>query len=151
VRRPIVLATVAAAPVVLYLWAFVYAVAYAAIRPTPVWWRAAFALGRTGDLSWLVLLRAVGVLIVSIPFAIAIARLYRGLAVPVALAVAAMAWGTVEASTLVQEFGSAGPYIRGLLFANSLELLGFLPILVWLVRCFGCSKRTLDDSLSDVP
>jgi hypothetical protein len=140
-RHPIVLTAVAAGLVVLYLFAFLYMVAFVAIQPTPVWWRSAFGTHRSAELSWLFSFHAAGVVLVSVPFAFVIAHVYRRLGVAVACVVTLVVWGTVDASSMTDAFKSTAFGARGFWIANSLELLGSLPAFVWLVQHLPSNNR----------
>jgi len=140
-RRPLVLTSVAAVLVVLYLLAFVYMVAFVAIQPTPVWWRSAFGTHRGAELAWLFSFHAAGVVLVSLPFAFVITRAYRHLGVAVACVVALVTWGTIDASFMSDAFKSAAFGARGFWIADSVELLGSLPVLVWLMQRLPSNNR----------
>ena len=140
-RRPIVLTAVAAGLVFLYLVAFVYMVAFVAIQPTPAWWQNAFGTHRSAQLAWLLSFHAAGVVLVSLPFAFVIARVYPRLGIAVACVVTAVIWGTIDASLVIDAFTSAAFGARGFWIANSVELLGALPALVWLMQRLPSNNR----------
>lgn len=139
-RRVIILTGVAAGLVVLYLMVFAYVVAFVAIQPTPSWLRETFTTRQTEDLTWLFTSRMVAFVLASVPFAFVIARVYRRVGVPVAIAVAAIVWATVEASSLIQSLGDTENYVRSFIIADSVELLATLPLLVWLIQHLPSNK-----------
>jgi hypothetical protein len=141
VRRDLVLTAVAAGLVVLYLVAFVYMVAFVAIQPTPVWWQNGFGTDRSAQLAWLFSFHAAGVVLVSIPFAFVIARVYRRFGVLVACVVTLVVWGTIDASLMADALKGAAFGARGFWIADSVELLGSLPALVWIMQRLPSNHR----------
>ena len=139
-RQLIVLIGVAAGLYVLYMLAYVYVTAFIAIHATPMWWRGSFSADRTATLWWLSIADLVGLILVSIPFALAIDRLCGRVAVRVALGVATITWITIEAPFLVG-LGNKALYVRTFQIAASLELLGTLPIIVWLIQRLPSNYR----------
>jgi hypothetical protein len=145
-RRPIVLTAAAAVLLVLYMFALAFMVGFLVNRPaTPVWWRNAFGT-RLGELAWLSSFHAAGVLLVSLPFAFVIARVYRRLGVALACVITLVTWGTTAASFIADALKSdtlrsATFGARGILIANSIEILVSLPVLVWLMQRLPSNNR----------
>jgi hypothetical protein len=123
------------------MYAFVCMVAFVAFQQTPVWWLNAFATFRSGRLAWLFSFHAAGAVLVSTPFAFIIARVYRRFGVLVASVITLVVWGTIEASLMSDAFKSGAFGARGFWIADSVELLGFLPALVWLAQHLPSNNR----------
>jgi MFS family permease len=140
-RRVAVLAGVAAALFILYMLAYVYLAAFVATFLPPTWWRSLSSDHRTGILSWFFVADFVGLVLISIPFAFVIDRVYGRTAVPVALGVTALTWFTVEASSLVQSLSGNAQYVRNFQIAESAELLTVLGLLVWIVQRLPSNNR----------
>jgi hypothetical protein len=117
-------------------------VAFVAAQTAPTWWTALFPTYRSGALTWLVLLHVAGVLLLSLPFAFAIDRVFRPYGMWVALAVAIVIACVIEVPSLIEGLKSTAFYIKGFWVVDTVELISVLPALVYIVRRLT-SKETL--------
>jgi hypothetical protein len=140
-RRAIFLLALAAALTYLYLVVFAYMVAFVAAQPTPTWWSGLFPTHRSGTLTWLVLFHAAGILLISLPFAIAIDRAFRRQGIWVASALTIVVAGLVEVPAVVDGFKGTTFFVKGFWIFDAMELIGVLPAQVYLVRRYISNNR----------
>jgi hypothetical protein len=133
VRRAMILVAAASAIFVAYLVTLTYAIAYAAMRPTPAWWRGLYTVQRTADLSWILGANAIAVLLASLPIAIVVAMAFRHLALPVAWTIGVLILFTLGLSSF-DGFGGLSTLNRGVAVLTALEFLASLPVIVWLLQ-----------------
>jgi hypothetical protein len=132
VRRIIVLGVVAIGLVYLYVLALVYGIGVNAAQRVPSWWSEIFPM--RSALSWALISHFVVVLLVSLPFAWAIVRVYGRLSIAVSLGVALLIWGLFEAPLTLDALRSGGLFSKGLWLADTVQFIASLPILVLLFR-----------------
>jgi hypothetical protein len=138
VRRAIVLLAFAGALMSLYLIVFVYVVAFVAAQPTPMWWSGLFPSYRSGALTWLMLFHGVGVLLLSLPFAFVIDRVFRSYGVWVALALTTVIAFVAEVPDGLR---SAAYFAKWHWIVDMVELIGVLPVLVYILRRLTSNNR----------
>ena len=140
-RRAIILGIVAIALAYLYLMALVYGIGVNAAQGVPAWWSEFFSTRHNSARSWVLISHAVAVLLISMPFAWMLARAYGRIGVWVSLAIAIAIWGLFEAPLMLDAFRSDGVFLRALWFADTIQFLGSLPVLVLLFRRLPSNHR----------
>jgi hypothetical protein len=141
VRRRIVLAVVAFGLLYFYVAVLVYAIGVVAAWPTPRWWISALSARRGALLSWLLISHFGVVLLVSLPFAWTIIRVYGRFSIFVAFAFALVIWGTFVAPLTLDALRGDGFFRKGLWLADTIQFLGTLPALVQLLRHLPSGNR----------
>jgi len=116
-----------------YVIALTYAVAYAAISATPVWWFGPFAAQGTASLSWVLGSHALAELIASLPIAALVIDAFRQCAIGAAVAIAVIVLVTVE-MPIMSDFRSSSTLARGATLLEAIEMHLSLPASVWLLR-----------------
>jgi hypothetical protein len=141
VRRLVILGIVAIGLAYLYVLALMYGIGVNAAQGVPAWWSEVFSIRHSAVRSWLLISHTVVVLLVSMPFAWVIARAYGRASVWVSFAIANMIWGLFEAPLMLDAFGSDGVFPRALWFADTMQFIGSLPVLVLLFRRLPSNHR----------
>jgi hypothetical protein len=141
VRRVIILGIVAIGLAYLYTLALVYGIGVNAAQGVPAWWSELFSTRHSSVRSWVLISHAVVVLLVSMPFAWVIVRAYGRFSVWVSLAITIVIWGLFEAPLILDAFRSDGVYPRALWFADTIQFIGSLPVLVLLFRRLPSNNR----------
>jgi hypothetical protein len=139
VRRVIVLGVVAIGLVNLYVLALVYGIGVNAAQRVPSWWSEVFPTRST--LSWALISHFVVVLLVSLPFAWTIVRVYGRLSIAVSLGVALLIWGLFEAPLAFDALRSNGFFSKALWLADTVQIIASLPVLVLLFRRLSSNNR----------
>jgi hypothetical protein len=130
----VILGIVAIGLVYFYVYALVNGIGLAAAQPVPVFWAAIFPTRHSGALSWVVISHFAVVLLVSLPFAWIIVRVYGRFSVLVSFAIALLIWGVFEAPLMLYAFEGSSVFWRGLWLADTVQLIGSLPVLAALLR-----------------
>ena len=141
-RRRLVLAAFGAVLFGLYLVTVLYSEMLVSMQTLPEWWMHLFTSQCTGVLAWWLLPRAAMLLLVSVPFALVVARVYPLWPVQVAFALTIMVW--VALALFPYFAGILRPsslYVLPWLLGYSLTLLGILPAVVWLMRFLPSNNR----------
>jgi len=141
VRRVIILVIVAIGLVYLHVVALVYGIGLIAAQRVPDWWAGVFSTRRSADLSWVLSSHFAVVLLVSLPFAWIVVRAYGRFSVTVSIAFGLMIWGLFEAPLMLDAFRTSGVFPRALWFADTIQFIGSLPILVLLLRRLPSNSR----------
>ena len=141
-RQVLVLAAAGALLTWLYLVAYAYLNAFVSGYPMPMWWLRAFTSDRTAALTWYVLSHAATILLISVPFAFVIKRLYPRFGVPLAAGLTLVVWIAIEPlSFLLHAVEIAAPYVRAVYLVDHLIFLLALPGIVWLLRYLPSNQR----------
>jgi len=140
VRRHIILVIAAIGLAYFYVLVLVYGIGVTAAQPVPTWWAGVFSTRHSASLSWVVVSHLVVVLLASVPFAWIIARAYGRFSVAVSLAIALMIWGMFEAPLMLDAF-RANMFSRVLWFADTIQFIGSLPLLVLLFQRLPSNNR----------
>lgn len=140
-RRVIIFGIVAFGLAYLYLLALVFGIGVNAAQGVPAWWSEFFSIRHSAVRSWAFISHAVVVLLLSMPFAGVIARAYGRFSVWISLGIAVAVWGLFEAPLMPDAFGSDGVFPRALWFADTIQLIGSLPVLVLLFRRVPSNHR----------
>jgi len=141
VRRRIILVIAAIGLVYLYVLALVYVIGVIAAQRVPAWWAHVFSTRRSAGLSWLLITHFAVVVLVSLPFAWIVVRAYGRFSVAVSFTFALIIWGLFEAPLLHDAFRSDGVFPRVLWFADTIQFIGSLPVLVLLLRRLPSNNR----------
>src|SRR5579863_2544181 len=89
-----------------YMIAFAFAAGVAAAQLTPKWWLGSFPEATHAALIWLALVHVISLLLVSLPFAWIINRLYGRFGVVLACLVTATICATVEIPAMLEDFST---------------------------------------------
>jgi hypothetical protein len=138
--RKIVLGALALGIVGLYSYLLVIAFGYAAALSTPSWWRDALGHGRAAFWMWDLPLDLFVTAVVSVPFALLIARCYRRTWLLVALLAAGIlaVWNVGDLVKIWPQI--TGPFV-GFLLLGVVSQLAVLPVLTWLAHKLLSSYR----------
>jgi hypothetical protein len=139
VRQRVILAVAAVPIAYVYLLALTYATGFAISVFPPRWWLAAFPSSGTAVLSWVSFAHTLAVVVVSVPFAWVIGRLYGRLSLYVAIAVGVVIWLLFETPAVIDLVRS--PRFRSFWFADTLVFVLALPSLVWLLGKLPSNNR----------
>ena len=124
-----------------YQYALVLGTGYALALPPPSGWRASFPTHLSGSLTWLILVHTFAVLIVSVPFALLIARFGGPRAPVIALAITAALFALFSLPPFIEFFGIMSPRTRVVTAFDQIKLILVLPVLVWLMRKLPSNNR----------
>lgn len=133
-RRVFILSIVAIGLAYLYILALVYGIGVNAAQGVPAWWSEFFSVRHSAIRSWILISHVVVVLLVSMPFAWVMVRAYGRFSVWVSLSIAIVIWVLFEAPPMLDAFRSDGGFPLALWFADSIQFLASLPVLVLFFR-----------------
>jgi hypothetical protein len=146
--RRALLVVIALAVLCLYSFLLIRGIGYALAQPQPAWWNSLFSSRGHAALTWMVLCHSVTVLIVSVPFAYVIQRLYGRYAPAVALAMTLALFVAFALPALIGHFGDSPTRFKVVTIFDQIKLVGALPVLVWALsklpsnnRWSGCAGR----------
>jgi hypothetical protein len=130
--------------VVLYGYSFVLVagIGYALAQPHPAWWDSMFSARGNAALTWMVLCHSLAVLIVSVPFAYLIQRLYGRYGPAVALAMTLALFAAFALPALIGYFGDSPPRFKVVTIFDQIKLVGVLPVLVWAFSKLPSNNRS---------
>jgi len=131
-RQRIVLGVLAIGIAGLYVELLLRTIGVAASLPPPSWWSHVFQTHISSVILWMVLCHTTAILVVALPFAYVIARLYGRVAVLLALAITFALYAADPLPTLISYFGGFSARMKVITLFDALKLLGVLPGLVWL-------------------
>jgi hypothetical protein len=120
--------------VALYLYSFFLGagIGYALAQPHPGWWESMFSTRGYATLTWMVLCHSVAVLVVSVPFAYLIQRLYGRYGPAVALAMTLTLF-VVFALPALRYLSDSPTRLKVVTIFDQIKLVGVLPALVWVL------------------
>jgi hypothetical protein len=124
-----------------YHYALVWGTGHALTLPIPSAWRASFPTRLSGTLTWMILVHTLAVLIVSIPFALFIARFGGRPAPAIALAFTVVFFAIFSLPALIEFFGTLPIRQRIVTGLDQIKLILVLPLLVWLMRKLPSNNR----------
>lgn len=142
--RRIVLIAAAIGLFCFYVVALVYAIGVVAAWTVPAWWATTFSTRDDSVLWWLFISHLTVVLLVSLAFAWIIARIFGQFSLTLSLIFALLIWGLFEAPLMLNAFRSDVFLPRGFWLADTIQFVGALPILVFLLRRLSSNDR-IDD------
>ena len=140
-RQRIVLGVLAIGIAGLYVELLVLTIGVAASLPPPSWWSHVFPTHVSSAILWMVLCHTTAILVVALPFAYLIARLYGRVAVLLALAITFALYAVDPLPTLISHFGGFSARMKVITLVDALKLLGVLPGLVWLFGRMTSNNR----------
>ncbi len=132
----------------IYLVALVFTIGYAAMIVAPVWWLGHFSSRATAQLYLALFAHAAAVVLASIPVAVAACWVLGRFRVLGGALIAAIVW-LVMIVPATQGFWSSTTFLRGAAIADTLEFLGTLPLIVWLLTRLS-SNNALERSVTRV-
>jgi len=124
-----------------YQYALVWGVGHALALPPPSGWRASFPTRLSGSLTWLIVVHTLAVLIVSVPFALLIARFGGPQAPVIALGITGALFAVFSLPPLIEFFGILSSRVRVVSVFDQIKLILVLPLLVWLMRKLPSNNR----------
>ena len=133
-RRLVLLAVVAVGLLVLYQYALLVTIGYAAAMPMPRWWMDVFPSRLSGTLSFMVLWHTLAVVVAALPIAWVLARFYGRRSGVIAFAIAAVVTLPTELPAIAHIFRAMSVRAKVLTISDYVVLLGTLPLLVWLFK-----------------
>lgn len=140
-RRNIALCLVATGVAALYVLIYLSVEGYVAAMAVPRWWLEALPSWRTSALIWIFVSDYVAIVLISLPFAWLLGRLYGRFGTVAAFAVAVLAWGTLAVPPMMGFFQAPGAFLKVAWLVSTAELLVTLPILVWVLQRLPSNNR----------
>ena len=140
-RKRIVLLIACAGLLYAYQYALVLGVGHALALSIPAAWSASFPSRVSGTLTWIILVHTLAVLVVSVPFAVLIARFGGTHAPAIALAITAGLFAIFSLPPLIEFFGIMSPRTRVVTAFDQIKLILVLPLLVLLMRKLPSNNR----------
>jgi hypothetical protein len=136
-----------AALIVLYLYSYclVLAFGYALSRPPPQFFGHLILAPGSAALAWMVACHTAALLVVSLPFAYLIHRLYGSRAPAVAFIMTLVLFLGFALPALWQSFAASPPNFKLVTTFDQIKLLGSLPLMTW---AFGYLARRRISALS---
>ena len=140
-------ALVSLALVILYLYSFflIAGIGYALAHPIPAWWGSIFFARGPAALTWMALCHTVAVLLVSLPFAFVIQRLYGryGLVVGLSMTVSLFLYFSLPVflDPTLSVFVNSPTGFKVVAVFDQIKLIGVLPILVWAFSRLPSNQR----------
>jgi hypothetical protein len=122
-----------AALIVLYLYSYslVLAFGFALSRPPPQFWGRLIANPGSAALAWMVACHTAALLVVSLPFAYLIHRIYGSRAPSVAFIMTLVLFLGFALPALWQSFAGSPPSFKLVTTFDQIKLLGSLPLMTW--------------------
>jgi hypothetical protein len=125
-----------------YQYALVWGTGHALALSIPAAWSASFPSRLSGTLTWMILVHTLAVLVVSVPFALLIARFGGPHAPVIALAITAALFAVFSLPPLIEFFGTMPPRMRVVNVLDQIKLILMLPLLVLLMRKLPSNNRS---------
>src|SRR5476651_845333 len=129
--KRLVLVGLAVVLALMYAVALPTVIGHAAAIPIPCWWNPLFSSQVSAILSWLVTVHTFAVLVASLPFALAIERIYGRTGVWIALTLTIAVYVLTRAWSPFMGLGPNSTRIKVIDLFDAINLIGFLPALVW--------------------
>jgi hypothetical protein len=140
-RRSLLLTIAAVMLAALYAVTIVTVMGFVAALAIPKWWLQPLPYWRASVLAWIFLTDLATVLLVSLPFAWVVTRLYGRAAVAVGFVIVAVVWGALVVPSITASFEPPGAFLKVAWLVSSAEYLATLPILVWLLQRLPSNNR----------
>ena len=140
-RPRVVLTILTAGLAVLYAYVLIYVIGIAASLARPAWWDAVVPTHLLSVRTWALSCHTAAILLVSLPFALVLARLFPRRGVWVALAITVAIYGWLDLPGQLEYFGYVSAYMKAVSIIDAMKLVGILPVLVWLIRYLPSNKR----------
>jgi hypothetical protein len=124
-----------------YQYALVWGTGHALALSIPSAWSASFPNRLSGTLTWMILVHTLAVLIVSVPFALLIARFDGPHAPAIALVITGTLFVFLSLPPLIEFFTTLPMRQRVVTGFDQIKLILVLPLLVWLMRKLPSNNR----------
>jgi hypothetical protein len=131
-RLRIVLGAVALFLAWLYAEALVLTIGVASAQAPPVWWIHIFPTHVSAVVTWIVTSHTAAIVIVALPFAFVIARLYGRIGVLLALGLTIGLYVIDPLPAVLANFVQSSSHSKVITVFDTVKLLGVLPGLVWI-------------------
>ena len=116
-----------------YQYALVWTTGHALALTIPPVWSASFESRLSGTLSWMIVVHTLAVLVVSMPFALLIARFGGPHAPAIALAFTVGLFAVFSLPGLIEYFGTMSARARVVTVFDQIKLILILPLMVLLI------------------
>ena len=140
-RHRIVLGVVALSLAWLYFKILVVTIGVASAQAPPLWWIHLFTSHMSAMITWIVVCHTTAVLIVALPFAYTIARLFRRVGVLLALGITIALYAIDPLPAVLAYFQMYSTHTRIIMLFDAVKLVGILPGLVWLFSRLPSNNR----------
>ena len=125
----------------MYSYSLIVGIGYALAQPHPTWWESIFSTRGHAALAWMVVCHSLAVLIVTLPFAYLIQRLYGRYGPLIALAMTFTLFVAFALPALIGSFSTSPIAVKVVTVFDQIELLGVLPVLVWAFSKLPSNQR----------
>ena len=125
----------------IYNYALVWGIGHAMALPIPSGWRSSFPTRLSGTLTRMILVHTLAVAIISVPFALLIARFGGRLAPVIALAMTLTLFAVFSLPPLIAYFGTFPTRMKVVTGFDQIKLILVLPLLVALIRKLPSNNR----------
>jgi hypothetical protein len=115
----------------LYVKVLIVAIGVATALASPPWWNQLFTSRLSAITTWIMLCHTAAVLLVALPFAYAIARLYRRIGILLALGLTIALYAIDPLPAVLAYFQASNIHTKLITLFDAVKLLGILPGLVW--------------------
>jgi hypothetical protein len=115
----------------LYVEVLIVAIGVATALALPPWWNQLFTTRLSAVTTWIVLCHTAAVLLVALPFAYAIARLYGRIGILLALGLTMALYAIDPLPAVLVYFQASSIHTKLITLFDAVKLLGILPGLVW--------------------
>ena len=140
-RHRIVLDVVALSLAWLYFKILVVTIGVASAQALPPWWNQLFTTHMSAVITWIVVCHTTAVLIVALPFAYIIARLFRRVGVLLALGITIALYAIDPLPAVLAYFQTYSTHTRIITLFDAVKLVGILPGLVWVFSRLTSNNR----------
>jgi MFS family permease len=139
--RRVFLVVTALAALYLYSYCLIFCIGYALAQPHPTWWESMFISHSHAALAWMVFCHSLAILIVSLPFAYLIQRVYGRYGPLIALAMTFTLFVAFALPALIGSFGPSPTRHKVVTIFDQIKLLAILPVLVWAFSKLPSNQR----------
>jgi fucose permease len=140
-RRRIVLGALAVGLAWLYVKVLIFTIGVALAQAPPPWWGPLFTIHVIAVSAWVVICHTTAVLIVALPFAYLIARLYGRAGVLLALGLTIALYAFDPLPAVLTYFHTFSTHTKIITLFDAVKLLGILPGLVWVFGRLPSNQR----------
>ena len=140
-RHRIILGVVALSLAWLYVKVLVLTIGVASAQALPPWWNQPFTVHINAAITWIVVCHTAAVLVVALPFAYAIARLYGRIGILLALGLTMALYAIDPLPAVLEYFHTSSTHTKIITLFDAVKLLGILPGLVWVFTPLTSNNR----------
>jgi hypothetical protein len=130
-RIRLILGAVALGLAWLYVETLVLAIGVATADAPPLWWIQLFTTHVSAVVAWIVMCHTTAILVVALPFAYVIARLYGRIGVLLAFGITIGLYVFDPLPAVIENFVNSSTHSKFIALFDAAKLLGILPGLVW--------------------